>query len=68
MNLPRPPAQYDQQDEAQARALIEQADARNLKKGGDVVIKNNRLILTSPDGTQWSGTITDAGAVSWSSL
>lgn len=34
MNLPRPPEAYDQQDQAQTRAAIEQADNNNLKHGG----------------------------------
>jgi hypothetical protein len=68
MNLPNPGPSYNAGNEAQTRAAIEAEDTRNLKKGGDIVIKNNRLILTSPDGTQWSGTITDAGVVSWAAL
>lgn len=68
LNLPQPSSGYDMQNESQARRLIAGADAANQKKANDVVIKTNRLILTSPDGTQWSGTIDNAGAVTWTAL
>jgi hypothetical protein len=51
INLPHPEAQYDY--------------AANQKKLSDYVIKNNRLILTSPNGNQWSGTISNTGVVTW---
>jgi hypothetical protein len=65
INLPHPEAQYDYENEAQMRALLVTADAANQKKLSDYVIKHNRLILTSPNGNQWSGTISNAGVVTW---
>lgn len=68
MNLPPPRPVYDVNNEAQARRLIAEADDENQKKRGDVVIRSNRLILTSPDGTRWSATISDVGVLTWTAL
>lgn len=68
MNLPKPVAQYDQQNEAQTRTLLARADAQNQKKGADVVLKDNRLILTSPNGTQWAASISNSGVLTWTAL
>ena len=50
MKLPRPGPTYDAHDEAQARALIEQADAQNIKLGQDVEVAGKAvLILTDTE-------------------
>jgi hypothetical protein len=45
MKLPRPRAVYDPQDEAQARAAIEQADAQNVKRGQDVELAGGAVLI-----------------------
>ena len=68
LQIPSPSPQYDQQNEAQFRAQMARADDENQKRNSDVVIRRNRLILTSPDGTKWSGTISNAGVLTWAAL
>ncbi len=47
MKLPRPRPTYDPHDEAQARTLLEQADAQSFKRGQNVEIAGGAsLILT----------------------
>lgn len=45
MRLPRPRPTYDAHDEAQARSLIEQADAQNVKRGQDVEIAGGAVLI-----------------------
>ena len=61
MNLPSPLQGYDRQNESQARSQIEAADAQNQKRNSDIVIKDNKLIFVSPDGTRWSFTVDNDG-------
>lgn len=68
MNLPRPGQQYDPNNEANARGLIEAADGQNMKKTQDVDISKRRLILQSPDGTLFSVTVADDGTLSTTAL
>lgn len=68
MNLPKPGPSYDANNEAQTRSILEQADANNQKRNSDFVVSKNRLLLTSPNGTQWSGTISNAGTVTWTAI
>lgn len=64
MNLPRPGQQFNQADEANARGILEQADAQNMKIRQDVNISKRRLILQSPNGDLWSVVVSNAGALS----
>lgn len=68
IGLPQPLSGYDSRNESETRRLLESADSANQKKAQDVVIKNNRLILTSPDGTRWSGIIDNSGTVTWTAI
>ncbi|HEY2011383.1 MAG TPA: hypothetical protein VGH23_20510 [Rhizomicrobium sp.] len=68
MLLPSPADQYDKANEAQTRSKIEQADALNQKKGQDVVINKNRLILTDANGVQWAASISTSGVLTWVEL
>lgn len=68
LSLPKPGPGYEAQNEAQTRRVLAEADALNQKKTSDFVVKTNRLILTSPNGTQWSGTIDNSGTVTWTAL
>lgn len=68
MKLPIAPGQYSQANEQQARGAVERADMQNHKRNSDVEIGQGRLILTSPDGTRWSVTVDNAGAISAASV
>ena len=64
MRLPAPPKQYDPANEAQTRSAIEREDARNLKKGGNVLAGKGVLVLTAPNGSLWQITVSDSGVLS----
>jgi len=63
MRLPVPAVRYDVSLEAQRNALLEQADTMNHKKGVDLELVNERLILRSPNGTRYAVTVTDLGVL-----
>lgn len=64
MKLPLAAPKYDVSDQTRARVAIEQEDHRNRKKGVDLEIVNERLILHSPNGTRYKVVVSDAGALS----
>lgn len=64
MVLPQPPGSYSPRIEAERNRQIEQANRANHKRGQDVEIGEARLILTSPNGTRYSVTVDNAGALS----
>lgn len=65
MKLPTPAKSYDIRQETMRNSFIEAADLLNRKKGQDLEIAGSeRLILSSPDGTRWKITVSNAGAVS----
>lgn len=68
MKLPMPRGQYSREREVEVVRQVEQADGENHKKNRDVEIGQGRLILTSPDGTRWSIEVSNAGAISATSL
>lgn len=68
MRLPRPPAAYYVQAEAQRNLVIEQADNLNHKKNRDLEVGDGRLILKSPNGTRYQITVSDAGVVGASTV
>jgi hypothetical protein len=47
MNLSRPPAQYDAQDQTTLRDSLTRADAQNHKRGADIEVgAGARVVLT----------------------
>ena len=69
MILPNPRPSYDPDAESQRNQIIENADADNHKRGSDVELgQNERLIMRSPNGSRWSVTVTDAGALQVTAL
>lgn len=69
MQLPKPGAVYDANNEAQARDAISRADAESYKRGRDVELQpGQRLILRSGEGTRWRLEADAAGLVSLSAL
>jgi len=59
MKLPR---QTDRNLTEMARQ-IEQADAMNYKRDRDLEIGDNRVILTSPNGSRYALTVDNAGVI-----
>ena len=55
---------YSARDQQDMIRQIEQADQLNHKRNRDVEIGVARLILTSPNGTRYSVTVSNAGALS----
>lgn len=64
MKLPR---QTDRNLTEMARQ-IEQADAMNYKRDRDLEIGDNRLILTSPNGSRYALTVDNAGVIGTTAL
>ncbi len=63
MNLPKPPAVYNQRDMMEARKLIVTTFAQTHSRQTNLEISvDQSLIMTSPDGTRWAVTIDNAGA------
>lgn len=63
MKLPPPAPRYDMSRESERNRQIEQADLQNHKRGRDVYIAPGRLILVSPDGTEWDVNVNNTGQV-----
>ncbi len=69
MNLQPPPAHYDSADQAALRDALSVADQDNRKRLADVDLSNGeRLILRSANGTRWSVSVSNAGALSAAAL
>lgn len=64
MKLPLPPEKYDRSHLTRVQAGLEHEDTRNRKKGADLEIVTERLILHSPNGTRYKVTVSDLGALS----
>jgi len=64
MNLPNATATYDQANEQQARRVLTQEDNKNFKQGKDILLVRERIVLLSPDGTEWALAVSNAGVVS----
>ena len=47
---------------------IELADSMNYKRDRDVEMSNNRLILTSPNGSRYALTVDNAGVIGTTAL
>ena len=63
LSLPKPAAAYDARDQAQLRRALEQEDRNNRKLHGDVEIGSERLVLRAPNGSRWSITVSNTGAI-----
>lgn len=68
MNLAKSPPAYSTDDQDRLRATLSDEDKRNLKRGQDIAMGANRLILTSPNGTQYVVVVSNAGALSATAL
>ena len=68
MKLPVPTPRYDFVMEQQRNATIEMMDARNHKRGVDLELVNERLIMQSPNGTRYVVSVTDLGVLEATAL
>jgi len=64
MILPNSPNAYDQSVESQRNLQLEQADDMNRKKNQDIELRNDRLILQSPNGTRYKLSVDNSGNLS----
>lgn len=64
MKLQQAPDRYSAREQQELVRQIEQADQLNHKRNRDVEIGFARLILTSPNGTRYAITVSNAGAIS----
>ena len=65
MNLQQPPSTYDQSYETEKNRNLAFEDSLNRKKLQDLeIVGSERLILSSPNGTRFSLTISNAGVFS----
>lgn len=64
MILPFPPERYDRRVESERNLALEMADRDNYKRGQDIVVYPARIVLTSPDGSQWPVQVDDDGVIS----
>jgi hypothetical protein len=63
VKLPLPFEQYDVGDQTRTRVAIEQELNLYRKKGADIELVNDRLILRSPNGTRYKLTVSNAGVL-----
>ena len=69
MKLPSPPQQYDPNYEGEKNRILEQSDVQNIKRLVDVeVVSPQRLILRSPNGTQWKLVVSNLGVLTATAL
>lgn len=69
MNLQPPPLDYDATIEIERNREIESADLLNRKKRQDLEISSSeRLILSSPNGSRFSLTVSNSGVLSATAL
>lgn len=62
--LPTAPPNYSAGEEAQNRASIQRELDRKIERGVDIEMGEARVILTSPNGTRYALSVSDAGALS----
>lgn len=63
MRLPQPSPQYEMSRQADMNRTLEQADRMNVKRGQDIELSRERLILRSPNGTRYAITVDNAGNI-----
>jgi len=69
LRLPVPLSAYSAEREVVRNGIIERADTMNRKRGQDLEVSGpERLILSSPDGTRWKLTVSNAGVLTATSL
>lgn len=64
MSLPQATPAYSQADQNRTRAQLDRMDGANRKKGQDIELTTDRLILTSDGGFKFAVVVDDAGNLS----
>lgn len=69
MKLARAPGQYIAREQQEMRSEIEREDDLNYKKRQNIDMDPaTGLIMTSPDGTRYKMTVSNAGATVWTAI
>ena len=68
MRLPDVPNSYLSSRERERNRTLEREDRRNQKVEQDVDIGGARLVITSPDGTRFSITVSNGGTIAATSI
>lgn len=63
MKLQAAPQTYQRADQQEVRRQIEAADLQAHKRGRDIEVAPARLVLTAPNGSRWSVTVSNAGVL-----
>jgi hypothetical protein len=63
LNVPSPAPSWSPAYQIRVNQALESNDLTNRKKGTDVELFPERLILRSPNGARWQITVSDAGAI-----
>jgi hypothetical protein len=64
LTLPKSPPSWSQVWQTRLNQTHEISDLQNRKKGTDVIIEPGaKLIMSSPNGTAWQITVSDAGVI-----
>jgi hypothetical protein len=64
MNTALAPIQYSQKDQNESRAEIKRELDRRHRRGVDLELGADRLIIRSPDGSRFALTVDNAGVLS----
>jgi hypothetical protein len=64
MSLPYAPSAYSQSDENTARAEMQRELDRRHRRGIDIELASDRLILRSPNGSRFALAVSNAGVLS----
>lgn len=64
LKLPKAPAGYERDDQAQVRGALERADSQNLKRGAAVTY----ILLSKADGTVGKLTVNGSGVLTWTAI
>lgn len=68
MKLPKAPPQYDPRDQDVVRSSMERLAREKHSTNADLELGLGRLILESPNGTKYKIEVSNAGALSASTL
>lgn len=68
MKLQIPPLEYNRAAEIERNRQIESADEKNVKAGRDILMRSGRIILVSPDGSQFALTVANDGTLGSTAL
>ena len=68
MQLPIPPTQYSKDVEVRRNLAVTTADLANRKKGTDIELTTDRLIIHDSAGNRWQITVSTSGVVGASAL